>query len=194
MYEFILTSRSTSRYFLHSRFLPHSFYSHRQGILDILQCEPTRESVQRAMLQWNAVEFETEAASRKMCATALRSFGDWDKHPQGLALANTPPVTIAKIGDAPKRVVDGRKLDHPLQDIRVLDLSRVLAGPICGRTLASMSSPPIKLSSTCLLKLWISARRRRFAHNLTKFAESNLRRGYIPRKAHYTTRSQSSQG
>lgn len=74
-----------------------------------------------------------------MCATALRSFVEWDQHPQAKALAHTPPVTLIKIGDAPKREIAGT-FSRPLDGIRVLDLSRVLAGPVAGRTLAGWVS------------------------------------------------------
>ena len=94
--------------------------------------------MQGRLARWKAVEFETEAAKRGMCATALRTFAEWDKHSQAEALKDVPPVQLIRIGDAPKREVsrDDEVPRYALEGIRVLDLTRVIAGPVAGRTLA----------------------------------------------------------
>ncbi|KIP04242.1 hypothetical protein PHLGIDRAFT_129640 [Phlebiopsis gigantea 11061_1 CR5-6] len=123
-----------------------NFPHHRQGILDILNCAPTKRSVAESLLQWNSFAFEEETASRKMVATALRSFEDWDSTPQGQALKSVPPVMLIKVGDAPKRIPDPSHR-RPLQDVRVLDLTRVLAGPVCGRTMAAHGADVLWITS-----------------------------------------------
>lgn len=126
---------------LHTNF-PH----HRQGILNILQCDPTREAVQAALLQWNAKDFEDEAVKQKMCVSAYRSFEEWDKHLQAAALRGTPPIQLIKIGEAPKRDIKEFP-QFPLEGIRVLDLCRVLSGPVCGRTLAAYGADVLLVTS-----------------------------------------------
>ncbi|KAF9013160.1 CoA-transferase family III domain-containing protein [Cyathus striatus] len=126
-----------------SRYLEYSEHRRHQ------RCHP--QEVQAALSQWDSVEFETEAANRGMCATAMRFFEQWDRHPHSKALAGVPPVEIRKIGDAPKRVISPGK--RPLEGIKALDLSRVLAGPACGRALAAHGADVLLVTSPNLPSL-----------------------------------------
>jgi crotonobetainyl-CoA:carnitine CoA-transferase CaiB-like acyl-CoA transferase len=114
---------------LHTNF-PH----HRAAVCKVLDCKPERDDVQAALMQWDGEAFETAAYAAGGVVAMMRSHQEWSDLPQGQALAALPPVIIEKIGEAaPKPWPAG---DRPLAGLRVLDLSRVIAAPVAGRTLA----------------------------------------------------------
>ena len=119
-----------------------NFAHHRDGVLRLLGLptgpETARETVATALQQWQALDFEDAAAQAGMVVAALRSFDAWDAHPQSAAVARDPLVAIERIGDAPPRVLPPLPREaRPLEGLRVLDHTRVLAGPVGGRTLAA---------------------------------------------------------
>jgi crotonobetainyl-CoA:carnitine CoA-transferase CaiB-like acyl-CoA transferase len=133
---------------LHTNF-PH----HRDGVLRLLACAYEREAVQNALMNWRAEDFETTAADAGLVVTALRSFGQWDAHPQGQAVAALPVMSIERIegGDCDAQPLPGWTASpRPLQGLRVLDLTRIIAGPVCGRTLAAHGAQVLLITAAHL--------------------------------------------
>src|SRR6266571_7821997 len=111
-----------------------NFRHHRDAVCKVLNCEPERDQVQAALMQWDGEAFETAAYAAGGVVAMMRSHQEWSASPHARALAELPLVGIEKIGEAaPKPWSKG---DRPLAGVRVLDLSRVIAGPVAGRTLA----------------------------------------------------------
>lgn len=118
-----------------------NFAHHREGALRLLGLDPAqadRAAAENAMLGWRAVEFETAAAEAGLVATALRTFEQWDATEQGLAVAGQPLLTIERMGDAAPRLLPKLGLQQrPLEGVKVLEFTRILAGPVGGRALAA---------------------------------------------------------
>jgi hypothetical protein len=122
-----------------------NFAHHRDAVCRVLNCAPERDRVQAALLQWDGEAFETAAYAAGGVVALMRSFDQWSALPQAAAIAGLPLVAMTKIGEAaPKPWPPG---DRPLAGLRVLDLSRVIAGPVAGRTLAAHGADVMLVSS-----------------------------------------------
>jgi crotonobetainyl-CoA:carnitine CoA-transferase CaiB-like acyl-CoA transferase len=135
---------------LHTNF-PH----HRDGVLRVLQCADSREAVAQAISQWRAEELDRRLGDEGLCAALVRSPQEWQLHPQAAAIASLPLFEIERIGDAPPEMAGAHGArdatpTRPLQGVRVLDLSRVIAAPVAGRTLAQHGADVLAVSAAHL--------------------------------------------
>ncbi|CRG91547.1 hypothetical protein PISL3812_08597 [Talaromyces islandicus] len=140
-----------------------AFAKHENAALALLGIDPattpSRQDVARQVARWDAVDLETEGIRHGAVIAALRSYQQWDSHPQARAVADLP-VIVRKLNNsnnnnttttARTTFSDRRKHgDRCLRGLRVLELSRVIAAPVAGRTLAAHGADVLWVTTASL--------------------------------------------
>lgn len=128
---------------LHTNF-PH----HRQRTLEVLGCAGVRAAVGKAVAKWQGAALEEALVEAGACAALVRTPEEWLAHPQSQAVAGLPLLEIIPMGEsAPEPLPVAQR---PLSGIRVLDLARILAGPVATRCMAGHGADVLQVSAAHL--------------------------------------------
>ena len=117
---------------------------HRAAALAVLDAPADRAQVARAVQDWQADALETAVTRQGGCAAAMRSLAAWAGHPQGQAVA-AEPLLIHRPGDVGPMPNWPLPQGRPLQGVRILDMTRVLAGPVATRFLAGFGAAVLRI-------------------------------------------------
>ena len=111
-------------------------YQHlRDGILRFLDCPSDHDAIAKRVAQHDAQPLEDGLSAVGLCAAIKRSPEEWRAHPQGQALEGVPPIELNRLTDGPPVALEPAAF-RPLEKLRVVDFTHVIAGPTIAKLLA----------------------------------------------------------
>lgn len=130
-------------------FLHPSFADSAAKLHALVGAPADRAEAARQVMGWNALDLENAIAEAGICGAMVRTAEEWDHSEQGRVLAARPVVEVIRLADSPPEPLPAAGA-APLSGVRTLDLTRVLAGPTCARTLAQYGSEVLHIASADL--------------------------------------------
>lgn len=117
---------------------------HRQNALAVLGRADTREQIAALALGWRADDLAEAIVDGGGCASRLLTASEWRSHPQGKAIAREPVVAWDICDNAACHWSPGAP-ERPLRGLKVLDLTRIIAGPVSTRFLSSLGAEVLRI-------------------------------------------------
>lgn len=119
---------------------------HRAAMEKVLGVHASRAALAKTVSRWEKTTLEEAITDAAGCAAEMRSVEEWQQHPQGqsvrreaLIVQSLQPQAAAPAWQLPSL--------RPLQGVKVLDLTRIIAGPVATRLLAGLGADVLRLDA-----------------------------------------------